>query len=47
MLSRAKAAERRASLSERITGLIEALRDEGHVALAAKIEKQCRPLLDS
>jgi hypothetical protein len=47
LLSRARAADRRLTLSKRITELIEALRTEGHVALAAKIEKLCSPLLDS
>jgi hypothetical protein len=47
MLSRAKAADRSVTLGEKITELIVALRGEGHVALAAKIEKLCRPLLDS
>lgn len=46
LLSRAKGADRRVALSERITELVGALRKEGHVALAAKIEKQCRMLLD-
>jgi hypothetical protein len=38
MLSRAKAAERRASLSERITGLIEALRDRAMSPLPQRLK---------
>ena len=42
----AKGADRRVALSERIPQLVGALRKEGHVALAAKIEKQSCLLLD-
>jgi hypothetical protein len=47
MLSRARAADRRVSLSTRITSLLEALRADGHMALAVKIEKQCSHLIDA
>lgn len=46
MLSAARAAARRAPLRRKITELIDALRADGHTATAAKIEKQCRHLLE-
>jgi hypothetical protein len=45
--AKAKAVDRRVTLSEKVTELVKALRSKRHVILAANIEKQCRPLLDS